>query len=125
MIHVKHLMDPIDREDGERIWVEPIGVTKDLRQWCEVDHVLCHLGPPCELWQMLEEHPEAWDFFRGRYHELLAQSKYKPALQALACAGMRESFTLVHQGDDPDHNTAAALRDFLHELEAWCPREDA
>ena len=124
MIHVKHLLDPIDREDGERIWVEPIGLTRDLREWCAVDHVLCHLGPPCELWKQFEEHPEAWDFFRGRYLELLGKSKYKPALQALACAGMRESFTLVHQGDDPEHNTAAALREFLHELEAWCPRNE-
>jgi hypothetical protein len=32
---------------------------------------------------------------------------------------MRETFTLLHQGDDPEHNSATALQEFLHELEAW------
>jgi uncharacterized protein YeaO (DUF488 family) len=123
MIHVKHLMDAVESEDGERLWVEPIGLTRDLREWCRIDHVLCHLGPPSELWQVLEEHPDAYDYFRGRYHVLLGHSKYKPALVALARAGQHENFTLVHQCDDPEHNTATALREFLHELEAWCKPE--
>jgi hypothetical protein len=37
----------------------------------------------------------------------------------MAQAGMRETFTLLHQGDDPEHNSAVALMEFLHELEAW------
>jgi hypothetical protein len=28
-----------------------------------------------------------------------------------------------YQGDDPGHNTATALHEFLSELEAWCPPE--
>lgn len=123
MIHVKHLLDTVEAGEGERLWIEPIGLTRDLRQWCRVDHVLCHLGPPPQLWQLLEEHPETYDAFRGQYHEQLSRSKYRPALVALARAGLNESFTLVHQSDDPEHNSAAALREFLHELEAWCKPE--
>jgi hypothetical protein len=37
---------------------------------------------------------------------------------------MRENVTLLHQGDDCEHNTATALHEFLSELEAYCPRED-
>lgn len=124
MIYVKHLLDAVEPGDGQRMWVEPIGLTRDLREWCKVDHVLSHLGPPKGVWQILERHPDAYDFFRARYHEFLAQSQYKPALQALATAGLREHFTLVHQSDDPEHNSAAALRDFITELEAYSKPED-
>ncbi len=124
MIYVKHLMDPCARSDGQRMWVEPIGLTRDLREWCSVDHVLSHLGPPRTVWQVLENHPDAYDFFRARYHEFLAKSQYKLALQALASAGLREDFTLLHQSDDPEHNSATALREFLNELEAYSKPED-
>ena len=39
----------------------------------------------------------------------------------LASRRRTENFTLVHQSDDPQHNTAVALFEFLTELEAWCP----
>ncbi len=123
MIKVKHLLDPVESDDGQRIWVEPWGLTKDLREWCRVEHVLPHLGPPKALGEWLEEHPDGYDHFRARYHECLAQSPYKPALQHLAHAGLRETFTLLHQGDDPGHNTGTALQEFINELEAWCPPE--
>ena len=119
MIKVKNVFDAVEEDDGQRLWVEPIGLCKDLREWCKVDHVLCHLGPPKALWQWFEEHPDGYDYFRARYHGSLANSKYKPALRQLAQAGMRETFTLLHQGDDVEHNSATALQEFLNELEAW------
>ena len=124
MIIVKHLLDAVEVGDGQRMWVESIGLTKDLREWCKVDHVLTHLGPPKPVWQVLESHPDAYDFFRARYHEFLAKSQYKPALQALATAGLRENFTLLHQSDDAEHNSAIALREFLSELEAYSPKDE-
>jgi uncharacterized protein YeaO (DUF488 family) len=123
MIKIKHLLDAVEKDDGVRIWVEPFGVTKDLREWCEVDHVLCHLGPPTQLRDWFEEHPDGFSYFRATYHECLANSRYKPALQELACAGMHQNFTLLHQGDDPEHNTAIALYEFLSELGSYCPLE--
>ena len=124
MIIVKHLLDAVEPGDGQRMWVESIGLTKDLREWCKVDHVLMHLGPPKPVWQVLESHPDAYDFFRARYHDFLAKSQYKPALQALATAGLRENFTLLHQSDDAEHNSATALREFLSELEAYSPKDE-
>ncbi len=123
MIMTKHFMDTPTPEDGQRIWVEPIGLTRELREWCKVGHVLCHLGPPREIWDWFAEHPDGYDYFRGKYHLALRNSPYRIALQQLACASAKENFTLLYEGDDPEHNTATALYEFLSELEAWCPPE--
>jgi len=32
MIKVKHVLEAVEQGDGQRIWVEPIGLTKDLRE---------------------------------------------------------------------------------------------
>ena len=123
MIKVKHLLESVEPDDGVRMWVEPVGLTKDLREWCKVEHVMPHLGPPREVWEWFDEHPDGYEVFRGQYHECLSHSHYRPALQRLACAGMRENFTLVHAGEDCEHNCATALREFISELEAYCPPE--
>jgi uncharacterized protein YeaO (DUF488 family) len=123
MIKIKHLLDPVEKADGIRLWIEPIGLTRDLRQWCSVDHVLCYLGPPIKLWTWFEEHPDGYEYFRGSYHEWLGRSRYKPALKELACAGLGQTFTLIYQGDDPAKNTATALYEFLSELSTYCKPE--
>lgn len=121
MIRIKHFLDGIESADRERIWVEPIGVTKDLQQMCSIRHVLSHLGPPVKLWHWFDAHPDAYEEFRGRYHEHLTAGPYREALQALAVVGLREDYTLLHQGDDPAHNTATALHEFLVQLQSYAP----
>ena len=123
MFKVKHFMDAVELDDGTRIWIEPLGLTDDLREMCFVDHVLPHLGPPRELWEWFEEHQLGYQYFRGRYHEHLAASGLKPALQQLANTAVVENVTLLHQGCDPEWNTAMALYEFLSELSAYCPRD--
>jgi uncharacterized protein YeaO (DUF488 family) len=123
MIKVKHFMEAVEADDGLRMWVEPVGLTKDLQEWCGVTRVMCHIGPPRDVWEWFEEHPDDYEVFRGRYHECLSHSHYRAALQRLACAGMKENFTLLHGSGDGDHNSASALRDFINELEAYCPPE--
>ena len=120
MIKIKHLLDTVEKDDGSRLWVEPFGLTKDFCEWCQVDHVLSHVGPPMHLWEWFEEHPDGYGYFRATYHDWLAKSKYKTALQELACAGIRNTFTLVHQGENPEQNTAVALYEFLSELGSYC-----
>jgi uncharacterized protein YeaO (DUF488 family) len=123
MIKVKHLMETAEESDGQRLWVEPHGLCHDLRQWCQVDHVLPHLGPPVKCWNILQQHPEAYDFFRAQYHEKLRKSQYRAALQSLACVSRRETFTLIHASEDDEHNSAIALYEYLSELEAYCNPE--
>ena len=123
MIKIKHFLDSVEKDDGQRIWVEPIGLTKDLKELCSIDHVLSHLGPNIKLWSWFEEHPEGYDYFRSQYHDQLARGPYRTALQQLAGASLRESFTLIHQADDPLHNSAMALYEFITELQAYTKQE--
>jgi uncharacterized protein YeaO (DUF488 family) len=123
MIKVKHLMDPVEADDGQRLWVEAVGLTKDLRSWCQVGHVLPHLGPSAQVSEWFEQHPDGYDYFRGQYHEALTKSPYRQALVNLAKAAAKENYTLLHAGDDPQHNAATALYEFLSELGAWSPKE--
>lgn len=118
MIKIKHFMDAREEDDGERLWVESVNLTKDLVEWCQVDHVLVHLGPPAELRDWFEEHPDGYDYFRGNYHEFLTKNGLRKPLWQLAKAGLNENFTLLHQGDDAEHNTATALYEYLNELSA-------
>lgn len=122
MIRIKNIFDAAEKDDGIRIWVEPIDLTRDLREWCRVDHVLRHLGPPRGLRDWFEEHPDGYDYFRATYHEWLARSPFRKALLDLAAAGRKQTFTLLHQGDDPARNTAAALHEFLLDMaSSWQP----
>ena len=120
MIQVKHFMEPSEAGDGERLWVEPVGLTRDLQEWCAVDHVVDHVGPPMKLLRWFESHAdedEAYETFRGRYHAWLDDSDFRPALVQLAAAGFEQDVTLLHAGDDPEQNTATALYEYLAELQ--------
>lgn len=124
MIKVKHVLDRIEPDDGLRMWVEPIGLTKDLQQWCRVDHVLPQLGPPKNVSEQFER-CHSYALFREGYHAFLCKSGYVPALERLAREGKRHNFTLLHASDDGEHNCATALRDFINGLEASRPQEQA
>jgi uncharacterized protein YeaO (DUF488 family) len=123
MVNVKHFMDAIELQDGLRVWVEPVGLTRDLRAWCGVDSVAPQLGPPRELADWYEEHnpQDAYEFFRGSYHEHLSRESHLNVLRQLAWQGTTGNITLLHQGSHPSYNTAAALHEFLSELSAYCP----
>lgn len=123
MIGVKHLLEPVGKDDGRRISVEPFGLTADLQEWCQVDEVVPRLGPTRELFDWFEAHPDGYDFFRAKYHDALAASGRRDELIDFVAAARSENVTLLHQGDDPAHNTATALYEFLSELEAYAPPE--
>lgn len=123
MFKIKHLLDSVEADDGTRLWVEPIGLTRDLRQWASVDCLATHLGPPMGLWQWFQEHPDGYEYFRAMYHENLGAGPHRTALQELCSAAQARNITLLHQGDNPTRNTATALYEFLSELSSYCPPE--
>src|SRR5258706_3046029 len=123
MIKVKHFMHAREPDDGNRIWVEPVGLATNLAEWCAVDYAMPLLGPPIKLREWFEDHPGGYDFFRSCYHEALLSGPYVEALKQLASAAAHENFTLLHSGDDPLKNCAMALYEFLSELQAYCPPE--
>ena len=123
MMKIKHLMDPTESDDGLRLFVEPYGLTLDLREWCDVTEVWSHLGPPRKLHEWFEEHPDGYDYFRAQYHEAILAAGQRSELLEIARHAGRQNITLLHMGDDPAHNTATALYEFIAELEAYCPPE--
>jgi len=114
MILIKHFTDAPEADDGVRMWIEPIELVPEICTWCRVDHCLTHLGPPVVLRRWFEDHPLDYEEFRGCYHEHLASGPYKRVLHefALAAAGP-ENVTLLHDEDDPTHNSATALAEYL------------
>ncbi len=124
MITAKHFLDPAESGDGPRLWVEPIGLTRDLREWCSVDEVLPLLGPPRHLREWFAGHPDEYERFRDLYHEWLSTSRCRRFLERLARTALRTNFTLLHAGDDPAHNCATALSEFITELQAYCPQDN-
>jgi len=119
MIKVKNIFEAVEEDDGVRLWVEPIGLTKDLQEWCQVEHLMPHLAPDPRLTAWFEEHPDGYDYFRGMYHTSLSRSAFLPSLKDLAAAAKDGTITLLHQGDDPAHNTGVALYEFLSEIQAF------
>ena len=118
MIKVKHLLDPIEADDGERLWIEPIGLTRDLREMCAIDRLLSHFGPSRQLADDFDAHPHRYDFFLAEYQQQLSQGAYVSALKELARIGRWRNITLIHHSPNPDENSASALRDFLQRLYA-------
>lgn len=119
MIKIKHFMDAVEPDDGQRIWVEPFKLTLDLQEWCKVNHLMSHLGPPKALRVWFDQHPYGYDYFRGKYHQVLSDGPYAQALEELAKAAMDENFTLLHSGDDREFNVAVAMHEYLSELQAY------
>lgn len=119
MFKVKSLFDAVEGDDGLRLWVEPTGLTRDLTEWCDVHHAPAMLAPDAKLAAWFGRHPEGYDFFRGRYHEALRNGPHMPTLRDLALLGQRENVTLLHQSTDANQNAAAALHEFLSELQAY------
>jgi uncharacterized protein YeaO (DUF488 family) len=76
-----------------------------------------------ELWRWFDEHPDGYDYFRGKYHEYLSETSRRKGLNHLAAAGLQENITLLHQGDDPGHNSATALYEYLSELQTYSQSE--
>ena len=121
MIKVKSIFDPVEADDGVRIWVEPIGLTRDLQQWCDVDYVLPQLGPPLRVWNELHEHPDRYDYFAAEYYAFLDQEPRRTTLAQLAALSASRQLTLLHEGDDPCRNSATVLFEFLC---TWQERTD-
>ena len=98
MIKIKHLCDAVEADDGRRLWVEPVGLTVDMREWCRIDALLPGIAPPGKLTEWLEKHRDGYEYFRGEYHNHLTHAALRPLLMELACDALTENITLVSEG---------------------------
>jgi uncharacterized protein YeaO (DUF488 family) len=124
VIKIKHLMDEVEDDDGVRMWVEPINLTRDLQEWCEVDVVLAPLAPCQSLIHALAGDAETFDSLMIRFHDELRRSPNADTLRSLAIGSLTETFTLLHASDDNAQNCAVALFEFLVELASHRSADD-
>src|SRR5256714_15352580 len=110
-VSIKRAYDPPDDADGVRLLVDrlwPRGVSKAAAR---IDHWLKDLAPSDGLRKWFGHDPARWDVFKARYFkELNGHAEARSELRKLARTGR---VTLVYAAKDPEHNNAAALKEFL------------
>ena len=110
-IRLKRAYQPASPDDGARVLVErlwPRGVTKAeaaLDAW-ERD-----IAPSPGLRKWYGHDIDRWEEFRARYRSELADRR--PALERLRELARAGRLTLVFAARDPDHSSAAVLREVL------------
>jgi uncharacterized protein YeaO (DUF488 family) len=111
MIRLKRAYDPPSDKDGVRILVDrlwPRGLTKEK---AAIDVWMKEVSPSPELRKWYAHEDSKWDEFQERYRkELDANSAWVRKLADMAAAG---DVSLIYSTRDPDHNSAAVLRDYL------------
>jgi uncharacterized protein YeaO (DUF488 family) len=113
MITLKRAYETVSRADGVRILVERLWPRGIAKADAALDGWLKDVAPSTELRKWFGHDPDKWDEFRRRYcRELDSRPEtWKPILSAAPRGG---TVTLVYSSHDPQHNNAAALRDYLH-----------
>jgi uncharacterized protein YeaO (DUF488 family) len=106
---LKRIYEPGAAEDGTRVLVErlwPRGVRKSAIDRWERD-----VAPSPELRKWYGHDPARWEEFRVRY--LVELRGHGPALERLRELARAGPLILVFAARDPEHSSAAVLRDVL------------
>jgi uncharacterized protein YeaO (DUF488 family) len=114
MIKLKRVYEGAAASDGNRFLVDriwPRGVKKDQ---LALDGWLKDVAPSDGLRRWFGHDTRKWREFCRRY---FAELHDKPETWApILEKGRKSTVTLLYAARDPDHNNAAALRDFLGEI---------
>lgn len=112
-VQVRRIYDDAADGDGTRVLVDrvwPRGVRKDDPRY---DEWIKDVAPSAELRKWYGHDPDRFDEFRRRYRAELAT--HRDSLDALRKRAGQGTLTLVFAARDPEHSSAAALRDVLLE----------
>jgi uncharacterized protein YeaO (DUF488 family) len=116
MIRLKRAYEDPSPLDGRRVLVErlwPRGVTKER---AALDLWLKEVAPSPGLRRWFGHDPARWPEFERRYREELRHRPQEVAeLTGSAAAG---TVTFVYAARDPEHNSAAVLKDFIESQDA-------
>lgn len=114
MIRLKRAYEPASSKDGVRILVErlwPRGVARArsrIALWCR------DLAPTTELRKWFHAHRDKWVEFKRRYFSELDHQE--TAVQLLRHIAAHGTVTFVFAAADEEHNSAAALKEYLEQL---------
>ena len=112
-VRLKRAYEPAEPADGTRVLVErlwPRGVKKET---AALDDWMRDIAPSPELRKWYGHDVARWAEFRKRYIAELAG--HRPGIAALRKIAGGGTLTLVFAARDPEHSSAAVLRDVLLE----------
>ena len=118
MIRLKNAYATAAAEDGFRVLVERFWPRDLEERHARLDLWLKELAPSTTLHSQFGEDPapERWAEFRNLYRDEL-DNKHK-SIELLRKKNAEGTLTLVHEAHNPDHSSAAVLKQYLEEAEA-------
>lgn len=117
MFRLKNAAEQPEAVDGTRILVEPIrSKTTNPSPTLSIDISLQALAPSPALRNKLNPNPDSltWDEFQHQYRVELARNTR--ATQTVLNAARRGTVTLVYTSEDPQHNSATVLKEYLERI---------
>jgi uncharacterized protein YeaO (DUF488 family) len=121
-VRVKHAHDPVAADDGKRILIDrtwPRGLSQKTGS---IDEWIKEIAPSIKLRKWFSLDAARWPEFCDRY----AREIHIERLDELRAFADQGPITLVYAAEDPDHNTAVALRNLiLHVHSAISPEPQA
>ena len=122
MIRVKRVYEHPGRKDGRRFLVDRLWPRGLKRGELQAAHWIKDVAPSNDLRKWFGHEPAKWPEFQWRYFRELDE---KPEIwQPLWRAAREGDITLVFSANDPEHNNAVALKNYLEwRLKARMPRK--
>jgi uncharacterized protein YeaO (DUF488 family) len=108
-VRVKHAHDPAAADDGKRILIDrtwPRGLSHATGA---IDEWIKEIAPSAKLRKWFAHDAARWPEFCDRY----AREIHIERLDELKAFADQGPITLVYAAEDPNHNTAVALRDLI------------
>jgi uncharacterized protein YeaO (DUF488 family) len=122
-VQSKRIYDPVDEDDGYRVFVDHVWPRGVSRERAELDEWARELAPSDALRRWFDHVPERFPEFRKRYRAELAGRLQ--ALDALRARGRRARVTILFAARDRDHNNGVVLAEALRDDALEALREDA
>jgi uncharacterized protein YeaO (DUF488 family) len=115
MIQLKRACEKPLPEDGSRVLVERFWPQEVDEKTAKLDLWLKEVAPSAALHQAFGDSPapDHWATFRTRYWQEL-ENKHN-SIKLLAKKSKEGRLTLVHSAHNPDHSSAAVLKEFLEQ----------
>lgn len=113
-VRVKHASDPVSTDDGKRILIDrtwPPGLSQETGA---IDEWIKQIAPSPKLKKWFGLDTSRWVEFCDRY----AREIHIERLDELRAFAELGPITLIYAAEDPEHNTAIALRDLILHVHA-------
>ncbi|MBR3437153.1 MAG: DUF488 family protein [Lachnospiraceae bacterium] len=115
-LRVKHVLDPVEDEDGTRLLVERVWPKNLNRKNYPMTDWQPAVGPTFALQKELAASPEKLEEFTARYREFLEKDPSAREFRTEILAILRvENVTFLHASEDRSRNSASVLREWVLE----------